>query len=361
MREVQAWTFLAVFLALGETMKSFGWITALALFAAGCATQQDDALMTEAAELFRPIPSEAPARLKGSEELADLGKKLFFDPRLSSSGVFSCNSCHNLSLSGIDGRGLPIGHAWLKGGRNTPTVYNAVFNEAKLWDGRSKTVETHVRDPLANPKEMNNTPDRVVDTLRSIPGYVDAFRNAFPGDETQINFTKVSRAMDAFEATLITPDAPFDRFLDGDADALGAKQKEGLRLFMEVGCSNCHKGVNVGGHSYFKFGVVNEPDATLRPEKEKRGYSEADSEDDAYVFLAPSLRNVAGTPPYFHMGAVWDLKQAVQVMSWLQEGRKLTDAEADAIAAFLESLSGEIPEIVMPELPTSTAGTPRPN
>lgn len=167
-------------------------------------------------------------------------------------------------------------------------------------------------------------------------------------------------ALEAFEVSLTTPDSPFDRYLKGDDKALDAKQKEGLALFMDTGCSACHSGVNVGGQGYFPFGVIKKPGAEILPSGDKGRFTVTNTASDEYVFRAAPLRNVALTPPYFHSGEVWDLEQAVAIMGDSQLGRTLKEDEAGAIAAFLRSLTGRQPQVTYPVLPASTPDTPRP-
>src|SRR5690606_15103145 len=186
----------------------------------------------------------------------ELGKQLFFDPRISRSQIISCNSCHNLSLGGVDAGSTSIGHGWQKGPRRAPTVLNAVFNVAQFWDGRAEDLKAQAKGPVQASVEMNNTPANVEKTLNSIPEYVAAFRKAFPFETQPANFDNFAKAVEAFEATLITPNSRFDKFLTGDDAALDATEKKGLRLFLDKGCASCHSGVNVGGNAYFKFGVV---------------------------------------------------------------------------------------------------------
>jgi cytochrome c peroxidase len=196
--------------------------------------------------------------------------------------------------------------------------------------------------------------------LKSIPQYVDEFKKAF-GGANPVSFDNAARALAAFETTLITPNAPFDRFLKGDDNALTKQQKEGLDLFMSAGCSACHNGVNLGGQAYFPFGVVKRPGADILPEGDKGRFAVTNTASDEYVFRAAPLRNVALTAPYFHSGEVWDLEQAVAIMGDAQLGRELKQNEVDAITAFLRSLTGVQPQITVPVLPASTASTPRPD
>ncbi|MET2832471.1 cytochrome-c peroxidase [Mesorhizobium shangrilense] len=310
---------------------------------------------------FKALPSTTPAVANNpiTPEKIALGKALFFDPRVSASGVLSCNSCHNLATGGDDNLETSIGHGWQKGPRNAPTVLNAVFNIAQFWDGRAEDLKAQAKGPVQAGVEMANTPDQVIATLKSMPQYVDWFDAAFPGAADRVTFDNLAKAVEAFEATLVTP-APFDAFLNGDDAAMASEQKQGLALFMEKGCSSCHAGINVGGEAYYAFGIVEKPSAEVRPEKDKGRFAVTNSADDSYVFRVAPLRNVALTAPYFHSGKVWDLKQAVAIMGTTQLGEELKAEEVDLLVAFLNSLTGKVPEVVLPILPAETATTPRP-
>lgn len=324
--------------------------------------QTDTALRERANALFKPIP-ERVTELDGEKIVpaqVELGRMLWFDPRLSRSHLISCNSCHNLSIGGGDNVKVSIGHGWQKGPRNNPTVFNAVFNAAQFWDGRAADLKEQATGPLQAPVEMNNTPERIEATLKSIPAYVEAFEKAFGGPNA-VSFDNAARALAAFETTLITPNAPFDRFLRGDDKALTQEQQQGLELFMNTGCAACHSGMNLGGQAYFPFGVVKRPGADILPEDDKGRFAVTNTASDEYVFRASPLRNVALTPPYFHSGEVWDLEQAVAIMGDSQLGRELTKEEASAISAFLRSLTGEQPRITLPILPPSSPSTPKPD
>ena len=319
-------------------------------------------LLAKARQQFQPIPV-APPKLPGNPATSDkvlLGKMLYFDPRLSASHVISCNSCHNLGLGGADAEPTSIGHRWQHGGRNAPTVLNAVFNKAQFWDGRAKDLEQQAGGPIVNPVEMGSPEPHVAEQLKGIPGYRGYFAKAFPGDADPITLANVEKAIAAFEATLITPNAPFDRFLEGQADALSPEQQAGLALFMDKGCASCHNGINLGGSKYAPFGVVEKPGAELLPPNDKGRFMVTKTPSDEYVFKVPTLRNIALTAPYFHTGQVWDLRQAVAVMGTSQLGARLTDDEVGKIAAFLDSLTGEQPKVTYPILPPSGAATPRP-
>jgi cytochrome c peroxidase len=318
--------------------------------------------LREAAEgNFKPLPSTIPALNENTvtPEKIDLGKALFFDPRLSASGVFSCASCHNLSTGGDDNMETSVGHGWQKGPRNAPTALNAVLNEAQFWDGRAEDLAAQAKGPIQAGVEMANTPEQVVATLMSMPDYVAWFAEAFPGEADPVSFDNMAKAIEAFEATLITP-APFDAWLNGDDAALSDEAKAGLTLFIDKGCSSCHSGVNVGGHGYYPFGLIEKPGSEILPPGDKGRFAVTETADDEYVFRASPLRNIALTAPYFHSGKVWDLSVAVEIMAESQLGEELKPEETAQIVAFLDSLTGALPPITLPVLPAESATTPRP-
>ena len=227
--------------------------TLLVILSAYVATAED--LMSEARKEFKPIPATAPAVKDNptTPEKVELGKMLYFDPRLSASGLISCNTCHNLGMGGGDNLETSVGHGWHKGPRNAPTVFNAVFNVAQFWDGRAQDLKAQAKGPIQAAVEMNAKPARVTAMLKSMPDYVGRFKTTFPGEGDPVTFDNVAKAIEAFEATLITPAARFDRYLEGNAGALSAKEQQGLKLFMDKGCSGCHGGINVGGGDYYPF------------------------------------------------------------------------------------------------------------
>ncbi len=269
------------------------------------------------------------------------------------SGLISCNTCHNLATGGVDGVPAAIGHRWTANPHhlNSPTVYNAVFNANQMWDGRFSNLEEQATGPIQAPPEMNAKPELVVERLGSIPGYVKAFKKAFPGEEDPVTFNNVARAIAAFERILVTP-SRFDKFLLGDSKALTRKAKRGLRTFIEKGCTGCHTGIGIGGGSMQPFPVA-------KPYKYANLGGFKGNKDG--LVKVPLLRNITQTAPYFHNGAVWSLNEAVKIMGETQLGIELTDKEVGDIVAFLGSLKGKKPRITYPLLPASTDKTPRPN
>jgi cytochrome c peroxidase len=287
--------------------------------------------------------------------LVELGKKLYFDPRLSKSGFISCNSCHNLSMGGTDNIATSIGHNWNKGPINAPTVLNSSMNLAQFWDGRAKDLQAQAGGPIANPGEMASNHALAVEVLQSIPGYVTEFKRVFGDDRVSID--EVTKAIAAFEETLVTPNSRFDKWLRGDAKALTGEELAGYKLFKDSGCVSCHNGQAVGGNSYQKMGVV-APYKTSSTATGRAGVTGNDA--DRLKFKVPTLRNVELTYPYFHDGAAATLKDAVDTMGRLQLGKTFTDAENARIVAFLKTLTGDQPDFKLPILPPSSDKTPRP-
>lgn len=288
--------------------------------------------------------------------VVEIGKKLFFDPRLSKSGFISCNSCHNLSMGGSDNLKTSIGHNWQQGPINSPTVLNSSMNVAQFWDGRAKDLKAQAGGPIANPGEMAFTHELAIDMLASIPAYRADFKKAFKKEP--ISIEQVTQAIAAFEETLVTPNSRFDKWLQGNKKALTKDEIAGYQLFKSSGCVACHNGAAVGGNSFQKMGVV-------------QAYKEADGSPigrsavtgkavDRFTFKVPTLRNVELTYPYFHDGEADTLTQAVDIMGRLQLARKFSDQENAQIVAFLKTLTGDQPKFAMPILPPSSDKTPRP-
>jgi len=309
--------------------------------------------------LFGKLPptidrKEGPA----SKALVDLGRMLYYDPRLSQNHDVSCNTCHDLAAYGVDGKPTSAGHRGLLGARNSPTVYNAAGRHVQFWDGRAVDVEEQALGPILNPVEMG-MPDesRAVTTVASMPGYVEAFAKAFPDEQEPITFINIGRAIGAFERGLVTP-SPWDRYLDGDKTALSAEQKAGFTTFVKTGCTMCHSGSYVGGTMFQKLGLVKQ----WPSDKDLGRYAVTKNEADKFMFSVPSLRNVAETAPYYHDGSIATLELAVKKMAEYQLGRDLSDEDTRSIIAWLGSLTGEIPSayIAKPTLPESSATTPKP-
>ncbi|MFA7664510.1 MAG: cytochrome-c peroxidase [Burkholderiaceae bacterium] len=326
--------------------------TACVLAAAGVASA--NVALAQQKRTDEPVQT-IPATRNMDPALVELGKKLFFDPRLSRSGFISCNSCHNLSMGGSDNLKTSIGHNWQEGPINSPTVLNSSLNLAQFWDGRAKDLKEQAGGPISNPAEMAFTHELAVDTLRSIPGYVKEFKDVFGYDTLTIE--EVTIAIAAFEETLITPNSRFDRWLDGDDRALTQDELAGYELFKESGCIACHNGPNLGGNSFQKMGLI-EPYTTANTAQGRVEVTGVDA--DRLSFKVPTLRNVELTYPYFHDGAAPTLTVAVDLMGRLQLGRAFTDDENARIVAFLKTLTGQQPQFMLPILPPSTEDTPPP-
>ncbi|MET0026004.1 MAG: cytochrome-c peroxidase [Candidatus Thiodiazotropha sp.] len=285
----------------------------------------------------------------------ELGKKLYFDPRLSKSGFISCNSCHNLSMGGTDNLKTSIGDHWQQGPINAPTVLNSSLNLAQFWDGRAADLKAQAGGPIANPGEMGFTHELAVGVIESIPEYVAEFKLVFGTDKVTID--EVTQAIAEFEKTLVTPNSPFDQWLLGDKEALHANELAGYKLFKESGCTACHNGEAVGGNSFQKMGLM-EPYQT---KSSAEGLAAVTGKDaDRFKFKVPTLRNVEMTYPYFHDGEAETLTEAVDIMGRLQLGKKFSKEENAQIVAFLKTLTGDQPQFLLPILPPSTDATPAP-
>jgi cytochrome c peroxidase len=318
-----------------------------------------DEMRERATQIFGSLPDSAPSE---SNEMTDekvaLGRMLYFDPRLSKNQEISCNSCHGLATHGVDGEPTSPGHQGQRGGRNSPTVYNAALHISQFWDGRSPDVEDQAKGPVLNPIEMAMpSEEATVAVLESIPGYAEPFAAAFPGDEDAISYDNMARAIGAFERGLITADR-FDAFISGQDEVLSDEELAGLSEFMSAGCVTCHNGPTIGGNLYRKLGLV-------RPyETPDMGRMEVTNEHaDHGVFKVPSLRNIAMTGPYFHDGSIESLDEAIRLMAAHQLGIDLADSQVASIATFLGTLTGTVdPEyIAEPELPESGPDTPAPD
>ncbi len=297
-------------------------------------------------------PIKPPASINTG--MAELGKKLYFDPRLSNSGIMSCNTCHNLSMGGTDNIPTSVGDKWQQGPINSPTVLNSSLNLAQFWDGRAADLKEQAGGPIANPGEMAFTHTLAVGVLASIPAYVREFKLVFGKDKIDID--QVTLAIAEFEKTLVTPNSRFDQWLLGNKSALTATELEGYNLFKGSGCIACHNGEAVGGNSFQKMGLV-EPYTGKMPD----GRAAVTGNDaDRFNFKVPTLRNVELTYPYFHDGAANTLTEAVDVMGRLQLGKKFTKEENAKVVAFLKTLTGDQPNFTLPILPPSSDSTPRP-
>ena len=269
-----------------------------------------------------------------------LGRRLFHEPKLSADGSISCSSCHDLARGGVDRRSRSIGIGGRVGNINAPTVFNSGFNFRQFWDGRAEALEDQVDGPLQHPAEMGATWPQVLAFLSADPGYRKEFGEAFRDGVSAANLRD---AIASFERSLVTPNSRFDRFLRGELAALSEVERAGYKLFKDIGCTSCHQGVNVGGNSYQRLGVM-EDYFTVRgklTEADLGRFNITHREEDRYFFKVPSLRNVALTAPYLHDGSAKTLQDVVAIMARYQLNLKLDEGDIDRIVAFLRTLTGE--------------------
>jgi cytochrome c peroxidase len=316
----------------------------LGLAAAGYAAG-DDALLKDARSLFAPLPKDmATAERPVTPALAELGRALFFEPRVSVDGTASCARCHQPQLYGGDALAKSHGHHDRLNGRNAPTVLNTALQVKQHWTGNREDVEDQATRALTGAASYGNPNfDAPMARLKAIAGYQPLFAAAFPGDANPVTPANWGKAIGAYERTLVSR-SRFDDFLDGKADALSAAEQSGLRAFIDTGCVACHNGVGVGGGDFHKFGVVEDYwKATGSAEIDKGRAVDTKKAEDEYLFKAPSLRNVAMTGPYFHDGSVASLDAAVRIMARVQLGAAVDDKAVQDIVAFLGSLTGPLP------------------
>ncbi len=309
-----------------------------------------------------PDTALAPADNPTTEAKVELGKMLYMDPRFSSTGTVSCNSCHNIMEGGEDSRSVSMGVHGKTGSRNAPTVWNSAFHSVQFWDGRAVLLEDQAKGPVANPVEMGMSDvETAMERVRAIPGYQPWFDQAFGKDSMTVE--NAAKAVAAFERTLITPNSPFDRYVKGDKKAMTEQQVRGMNTFAASGCTGCHSGAAFNGPEmktgegfYAKFPTFTDNAYVSRYKlaDDKGRHDVTGNAADENMFRVPTLRNITDTAPYFHNGSVNDLHEAVRIMAKTQLNRELGDKEVDDIVAFLAALTGEYPTIVMPRLPATT-------
>jgi len=311
---------------------------------------------------WEALPDQAPAPADNPTTAAkvELGKMLYFDPRLSSTGTVSCFSCHNVMEGGDDHMTTSAGVHGQKGGRNAPTVWNAAFHSVQFWDGRAPSLEEQAKGPPVNPIEMGMPNlDAVIDRVRHIPGYKPYFEKAFGAGDV-VTMDNAAKAIAAYERTLITPGSAYDRYVKGDKKALTAQQVKGMEGFAAVGCMSCHQGSAFNGPAlpagtgfFMKFPTYPDSVYTVKYKLTDDPGRASVTKDpaDAGMWRVPTLRNLEYTAPYMHTGSVKTLPEAVRVMASTQLDKTLSDAEVADIVAFLESLSGPFPQQTMPRLP----------
>lgn len=310
-----------------------------------------------------PLPTqvEAPADNPTTPAKVELGKKLFFDPRLSLTGTVSCNSCHNIMEGGDDGRPSSMGVHGRLGPRNAPTVWNSAFQASQFWDGRSPNLEDQAKGPVVASPEMGMpNHDKAIDRITAIPGYQAEFARVF-GDDKPVKIDYAVKAIAAFERTLVTPNSPYDRYAKGDQSALSDQQIRGMNLFDSIGCTECHSGPAFNGWevgdtepSFEEFPRFAQSEFVkrFRLDTDLGRYEATKQDADKHAFKVPTLRNISITAPYFHNGSVESLSDAVRVMAETQRDTELSDKEVTDIVEFLKALEGDFPEITMPRLPS---------
>lgn len=299
---------------------------------------QAGAQFQEASIGREPILPLPPAQPLPPEKVA-LGEKLFHDPRLSRDNSISCASCHDLSRGGADRSRFSAGINGAMGEVNAPTVFNAGLNVAQFWDGRARSLEEQAAGPVHNPAEMGSSWDEVVGKLREDAEYRAQFRRVYSDGISPAN---IAGAIAAFERSLITPNARFDRYLRGEKDALSRDELEGYRRFVNHGCASCHQGAAIGGNMFQRFGVMGDYFKGRPATGADLGrFNVTGQEEDRHVFKVPSLRNVAATSPYFHDGSARTLSDAVRVMGKYQLGKDMSSEDVRLVVAFLHTLSGE--------------------
>ena len=312
----------------------------------------------EALPEVAPAPKDNPT----TDAKIELGKMLFMDPRFSSTGTVSCNSCHNIMEGGDDSRTFSMGVHGKTGGRNAPTVWNSAFHSVQFWDGRVDLLEDQAKGPVTNPVEMGVVEiEQAMDKVRAIAGYKPYFDKAFGKDSMTV--VNAAKAVAAFERTLITPNSAYDKYVKGDKKAMTAQQVRGMEMFASTGCTSCHSGAAFNGPTmefgqgfYAKFPTYadNKYNARYKLSADKGRESATKKASDAHMYRVPTLRNITDTAPYFHNGSVNNLSEAVTVMAKTQLNKDLSEKEVKDIVAFLGALTGPYPEIMMPRLPASS-------
>ncbi len=312
----------------------------------------------EALPEVAPAPEDNPT----TEAKVTLGKMLYMDPRFSSTGTVSCNSCHNVMEGGDDSRTFSMGVHGKTGGRNAPTVWNSAFHSVQFWDGRAALLEDQAKGPVTNPVEMGVSEiEQAMDKVRAIPGYKPYFDEAFGKDSMTVD--NAAKAVAAFERTLITPNSSYDRYVKGDKKAMTAQQVRGMETFAATGCTSCHSGAAFNGPEmplgqgfYAKFPTFADNDFNKKYNlSADKGREEATGKAaDAHMYRVSTLRNITDTAPYFHNGSVNDLSVAVALMAKTQLNKDLSESEVKDIVAFLGALTGPYPEITMPRLPATS-------
>ncbi len=348
----------------------------LSMLAVGAASAQDDAEDEEIdypvePPTDQPLPEYEEVRQEGdTEEKVALGEMLYFEPRISETGTVSCNTCHNVMEGGDDSRPTASGVHGQVGPIASPTVWNSAFHSTQFWDGRADTLAEQAEGPIVADVEMG-MPDHeaALDRVSNNEGYRELFEEVYGDDEVTLD--RVTDAIAAYERTLITPNSSYDRYVQGETDALTEQQLDGMETFQEVGCDTCHAGPAFSGQgpgTAFEAesgDFYGHPNPTYEDNEQCQEYVDrfglmenpgrmgvTDDEADEFVYKVPTLRNVEHTAPYLHTGQVTNLEDAIRVMGACQNDEELDDEQVEDIRAFLTSLTGEYPEMTMPRLPT---------
>jgi cytochrome c peroxidase len=289
-----------------------------------------------------------------------LGKKLYFDKRLSKDNTISCASCHDPAMGWSDAGPTSVGINGQKGGRRAPPVSNAAYLPLQFWDGRAPSLEEQAKGPIQNPVEMGNTHDAMIKTVSDIPGYVEEFKTVFGPDLMTTN--EVAQAIASFERTVVTTDSPFDRFVRGSEDALTEQEKWGLEIFNGKGhCTACHWGSNFTDGRFHNIGV--KPQDPMKPDE---GRIEITKDPrDRGAFKTPTVRDAALRAPYLHDGSEKSLESLVEFynrggdtegsnLDPLLVPLKLNTAEKSALVVFMKHAMVSLnPEVVNVKPPSS--------
>ncbi|MCW7467146.1 cytochrome-c peroxidase [Leptospira levettii] len=299
-------------------------------------SEETKEIQGKAKQIIGALPEKMPGSENDSEKLISLGKKLYFEKKLSMNESQSCNSCHNIEgkFAGVDNLPTSPGAFGKNGDRNSPTVLNAGFHFVQFWDGRAADLKAQAKGPILNPVEMAMPSEKeVLKRINEDSEYPKLFAEAFPNDKDPVTYDNLAGAIAAFERTLVTP-SRFDDFVKGDFKAISKAEQEGFKSFLAAGCTSCHSGNLLGGNSYRKVGLVNE----YKTEDLGR-FNVTKKPEDKFVFKVPSLRNITLTGPYFHDGKIATIEEAVQKMAYHQLGINLSEEETKKIVLFLGTLA----------------------
>jgi len=292
-----------------------------------------------------PIPDDN--RL--TKEKIALGKKLYFDKRLSKDGTISCATCHAPENAWAEHTPTSKGIGGQIGPANAPTVINSAYATSQFWDGRAASLEEQALGPIEAPIEMGHKLDALVKQLAEIPQYVEGFQTAFGTPPTKDG---IGKAIASFERTVLSGNSPYDKFKAGDEKALSDAQKRGLDLFESAGCADCHAPPLFSSYRFFNAGVGMDKNP---PDQGRKGVTNRDS--DLGKFRIPALREVAGTAPYFHDGSAATLEDAVKLMAGggkdnpnlsgmmkAVRDTQFTEENVKDLVEFLKALSGDYPK-----------------